>query len=83
MRMSIILLRWGTIVLLVTRAAVELSVWIRLFGCGQPMLIRVWRCGIISLAVMKRAASSASDANAMTKLMIENSSIVVWVRVVF
>ncbi len=70
MRMSIILLRRGTIVLLVTPAAVELSVWIGFFGCGQPMLIRVWRCGIISLAVMKRAASLASDADAMTNLMI-------------
>ena len=39
--MSIILLRRGTIVLLVTPAAVELSVWIGLFGWGQPMLIRV------------------------------------------
>ena len=70
MRMSIILLRQGTIVLLVTPNAVELFVWIGLFGCGQPMSIRVWRCGIISLAVMKRAASLASDADAMTNLMI-------------
>ncbi len=70
MRMSIILLCRGTIVLLVTPAAVELSVWIGDFGWGQPMSIRVWRCGIISRAVMKSAASSALDANAMTNLMI-------------
>ena len=68
--MSIILLRQGTIVLFVAPAAVELSVWIGLFGCGQPMSIRVWLCGIISLAFMKRAASLASDADAMTNLMI-------------
>ncbi len=34
------------------------------------MLIRVWQCGIISRAVIKRAASLALDANAMTNLMI-------------
>jgi hypothetical protein len=68
--MSIILLCRGTIVLLVTPAAVELSVWIGLFGWGQPMSIRVWWFGIISCAVMKRAASSALDADAMTNLMI-------------
>ncbi len=38
---SIILARRGTIVLLATPAAVELSVWIWLFGWGQPMEMRV------------------------------------------
>jgi len=65
-----LLARRGTIVLLVTPAAVELSVWIRLFGCGHPMTMRVWRWGIISLAVTKRAASSDSAAEAITNLMI-------------
>ena len=68
--MSIILLLRGTMVLLVTPAAVELSVWMGDLGWGQPMSIRVWRCGIISRAVMKRAASSDSAAEAMTNLMI-------------
>jgi hypothetical protein len=38
----------------------------RRFGWGQPMPIRVWRCGMISRAVMNRAASSDSAAEAMT-----------------
>jgi hypothetical protein len=33
----------GTIVLLVTPVAVELSVWIGLLGWDQPMAMRVWR----------------------------------------
>jgi hypothetical protein len=53
MHTSIIFLRQGTIVLLVTPAAVELSIWIGLFGWGHPMPIRVWRWGIISHAVMR------------------------------
>ncbi len=67
---SIILARRGTIVLLVTPAAIELSVWIRLFGWGQLMEMRVCLWGIISLAVMKRAAHSDSAANATTNLRI-------------
>jgi hypothetical protein len=60
----------GTIVLLVTPAAVELSVWIGLFGWGQLMVMRVWRWGIISCAVMNIVASSDSAAKAMTNLII-------------
>ena len=56
--------------LLVTPAAVELSVWIGDLGWGHPMLMRVWQWGIISRAVMKRAASSDSAAEAMTNFMI-------------
>ena len=69
-RISTILLWRGIIVLLVTPAAVELSVWIGLLGWGQPMSMSVWRCGIISLAVTNRAASSDSAAESMTNLMI-------------
>ena len=69
-RISIILLLRGTIVLLTTPEAVELSIWIGLLGWGQPMSMRVWRWGIISHAVMNRAASSASAADAITNLMI-------------
>jgi hypothetical protein len=44
-RISTILLWQGTIVLLVTPAAVELSVWIGLLGWGQPISMSVWRWG--------------------------------------
>jgi hypothetical protein len=60
----------GTIVLLITPAAIKLSVWIGLFGWGQLMGMRVWWWGIISHAVMNSAASSDSAADAMTNLMI-------------
>jgi hypothetical protein len=65
---SIIFNLRGTIVLLVTPAAVELSIWIGLLGWGQPMAIRVWWWGIISCAVMNSAASS--DLAAKANLMI-------------
>ncbi len=58
------------IVLLVTPVAVELSVWIGLFGSGQPIEMRVCLWGIISLAITKWAASSDSVADAITNLMI-------------
>jgi hypothetical protein len=51
-------------------AAVELSVCIGVFGSGHPMAMRVCLWGIISRAVMKRAASSDSAAEAITNLMI-------------
>jgi hypothetical protein len=57
-------------VLLVTPVAVELSVWIGIFGWGQPMAMRVWRWEIISCTVMNCAASSDSAADAMTNVMI-------------
>jgi hypothetical protein len=69
-RISIILALRGTIVLLVTPAAVELSVWIGLFGWGHPIKMRVCLWGIISLAITKRAASSDLAADAITNLMI-------------
>jgi hypothetical protein len=46
------------------------SVWIGLLGCGHPMAMRVWQWRIISRAVIKRAASLDSAADAMTNLMI-------------
>jgi hypothetical protein len=67
---SIILAWQGTIFLLVTPAAVELSVWIGLFGWGHPIEMKVCLWGIISLAVIKRAASSDLAADAITNLMI-------------
>ncbi len=56
--------------MLVTPAAVELSIWIGFFGLGQPMAMRVWRWGIISHAVMISAASFDSATEAMINLMI-------------
>jgi hypothetical protein len=70
MRIFIILTQRGTIILLITPAVVELSVWIGDVGCGHPMAMRVCRWRIISLAVTKRAASSDLAAEAMTNLMI-------------
>jgi hypothetical protein len=64
------LARQGTIFLLVTPAAVELSIWIGNFGWGHPIEMRVRLWGIISLAVTKRAASSDLAADAITNLMI-------------
>jgi hypothetical protein len=60
----------GTIVLLVTPAAAELSIWIELLGWGQSMAMRVRRWGIISRAMMKNAASSDLAAKAMMNLII-------------
>ncbi len=68
--LSIILARQGSVVLLVTPAAVDLSVWIGLFGWGQPMEMGVCLWGIISLVVTKRAASSDLAANTIINLMI-------------
>ncbi len=58
------------IFLLVTPAAVELSIWIGLFGWGYPIEMRVCLWGIISLAITKRAASSDLAADAITNMMV-------------
>jgi hypothetical protein len=55
---------------MVIPVAVELFVWIGLFGWGQPMEMRFCLWGIISLAVTKRAASLDLAADAITNLMI-------------
>ena len=39
-------------------------------GCGQPILIRVYRRGALDLAVMNKPASSDFIAKDMTNLMI-------------
>ncbi len=51
---SIILVRQGTIALLVAPVAVKLSVWKGLFGWGHSIEMRVCLWGIISLAIAKR-----------------------------
>ena len=57
-------------VLLTTAADVELLAWIGDGGCFQPISIKVWRMGTISLDVMYSAPISASVAEDMTNLMI-------------
>ena len=57
-------------VLLMTPAAVELSVWIGDEGCFQTISINVWQMGNIYLAIMYSAPSSSSAAEDMTNLMI-------------
>ena len=56
--------------LLVTPTEVELSVCRGEDGCGQHILIRVWRKGTILLAVMNMAESLALVAEDITNLMI-------------
>ena len=58
------------IVSLATPTAVVLSHWMGVRDWGHPILARAWRSGIISLAILKRPASSASAADDMTVLMI-------------
>ena len=50
--------------------AVVLSVWMGDWGCGHPISMRDWRRGTISLAEMKRVASSDSAAEDVMNLMI-------------
>ena len=68
--MSMELVLRGMIVLLVTPTAVELSHCMGVLGCGHPILIRACRSGTISLAMLKRPDSSASEIDDMTLLMI-------------
>jgi hypothetical protein len=68
--MSMILDFFGTMVLFVTPAAVELSVWIGLHGCHHPMSTRVCWWETILRAAIKSAASSASAAEAMINLIM-------------
>ena len=56
-------------VLLKYPVAVELSTWIGNLGCGHPISVSVFLSGTISYAVMKRPASSASAADAVTNLI--------------
>ena len=59
-----------TMVLIVKPTAVELSVWIGDLGCGKPISMSVLCSGIIFLTVIYRAANFASDAEAISDLMI-------------
>ena len=68
--MSIDFVLRGMMVSLDTPTAVELSHWMGDLGCGHPISVRDWHSGTISLAQMKRPASSASAAEDMMFLMI-------------
>ena len=59
-----------TTVRLVTPTVVELSFWIGDLSWGHAISIRVWKNGIMFLAVMKSPASLDSAAEDMTNLMI-------------
>ncbi len=55
---------------MVAPVAVELSVWIEIFGWGHPIEMRVCLWGIVSLAITKKSASSDSVVDAIPNLMI-------------
>ena len=57
-------------VLFVNRNAVELYVWIGIWGYGRHISMSVWRSGIIFFDVNNSAAISASAADAITVLII-------------
>ena len=69
-RMSVDFSFFLRMLLLVTPASVELSVWTVFLGWGQPISMGFCRMGTIALANMKRPASSASTADNMTNLII-------------
>ena len=57
-------------VFFVNPTAIELSVWIGVWGYGHPISMSVWRSGIIFFAVINSAAISASAVDAITFLII-------------
>ena len=61
-------MRLVMMVLLTYPVAVALSTLIGDRGCGQPISVKAFRSGTISWAHLKRAASSASPAEAYTDL---------------
>ena len=68
--MSMDLVLREMMVSLVTPTAVELLHWMGVLGCGHPILMSAWPSGTISLAMAKRPASSALEADEMTFLII-------------
>ena len=68
--MSMDLVLNGMIVLLVNPTSAELSHWMRVLGFGLPILMRACRSGTIYLEMVKRPASSASEADDMLFLII-------------
>ena len=68
--MSMDLVLHGMMVSLVNPTAVELSHWMGVLGCVHPISMNAWRSGTISLAIVKRPASSASEADDIKLLII-------------
>ena len=68
--MSMDLVLRGMMVSLVTPTTVDLLHWMGFLGFGHPILMSDWRSWTIYLAIMKRPASSASEADDMTFLII-------------
>ena len=56
--------------LLITPAAVVLSVWMGVMDCFHPIYTNVRRIGISSFAVIYNAPNSASAADDMTNFII-------------
>ena len=67
--MSMDLVLHGIMVSLVTPNAVDLSHWMVVLSCGHPILMSAWRIGTISLEMVKRPTSSASEVYDMTFLI--------------
>jgi hypothetical protein len=66
----------GWILLLTTPSAVELSVWIGVFGCGWPILVSICRIYTASFASRYYAPNSVSAADDITAfLMVATVSI--------
>jgi hypothetical protein len=63
---SINLVRFGCIFELITPSAVELLVWIGVFGCGCPILARMHRKYTAYLAFINSAPNYASAADETT-----------------
>ena len=53
-----------------TPTVVELSVWIGFLGFGDPISMKVWRIGTISLAGMNNLESSSLVAEDMTYFIL-------------
>ena len=68
--MSIVFVRFGCILALMTASAMALSVWMGVGGCLCPISSRMMRMYTASRAMMYKAASSASVAEDMTFLMM-------------
>ena len=68
--MSMDLVLRGMMVSLVTSTDVELLHQIGFLGSGHKLLMSAWRSGTIYLAMVKRPASSASEAYDMVFLII-------------
>ena len=68
--MSMDLVLCGMMVSLVTPTDVGLSHWMGVLVCSHPIFVIAWSSGTISLEMVKRPASSDSEADNMTFLVI-------------